>query len=283
MKEIFNSFVTAKTEDAGMGLPPPICPIHRVRLPLSASAMRNMLRSATTISGVKSLILCLLVVGSSLDVCAQSASTGALTGTVTDPSGAVVQKAKITLRNYGTDQTLTATTDQDGLYRLSLLPPGDYELTVDAVGFAPLMVHHVIIQISEVIRIPIKLAVRGVTEAIEVKSPLLQTENATLGRVIDEGTIVTLPLVNRNYTQLLGLTAGTNTDVVDATQLGAGSQEIRANGARSGDNNFMLNGVDANSYGANMTEATPNSGGGLAIPAPDTIQEFKVQNSLYDA
>lgn len=92
-----------------------------------------------------------------------------------------------------------------------------------------------------------------------------------------------LPLVNRNYTQILGLTAGTNTDVVDATQLGAGSQEIRAHGARSGDNNFLLNGVDADSYGANMTEATPNSGGGLAMPAPDTIEEFKVQNSLYDA
>ena len=92
-----------------------------------------------------------------------------------------------------------------------------------------------------------------------------------------------LPLVNRNFTQILGLTAGTNTDVVDATLLGAGSQEIRANGARSGDNNFMLNGVDANSYGGNMTEATNNSGGGLAIPAPDTIEEFKVQNSLYDA
>jgi len=206
-----------------------------------------------------------------------------LTGTVTDPSGAVLQNAKITFRNYGTDKTLTAVTDQDGSYRFSLLPAGDYELTVEAVGFAPLVVHEVMIQISEVRRIPIKLAVRGITEAIEVKSPLLQTENATFGRVIDRGTIVTLPLVNRNYTQILGLTAGTNTDVVDATQLGAGSQEIRANGARSGDNNFMLNGVDANSYGANMTEATPNSGGGLAIPAPDTIQEFKVQNSLYDA
>jgi hypothetical protein len=78
------------------------------------------------------------------------------------------------------------------------------------------------------------------------------------------------------------LTAGTNTNVVDATQLGAGSQEIRANGARSGDNNFMLNGVDSNSDGANMTEATPNSGGGLPIPARDTIQEFKVQTSLYN-
>jgi len=89
--------------------------------------------------------------------------------------------------------------------------------------------------------------------------------------------------VNRNYTQILGLTSGTDTDVVDATQLGAGSQEIHVNGARSGDNNFTLNGVHANSYGANMTEATCPSGGGLAIPAPETIQEFKVQTSLYDA
>jgi hypothetical protein len=96
-------------------------------------------------------------------------------------------------------------------------------------------------------------------------------------------TIVDLPLVNRNYTEILGLTAGINTDIVDATQLGAGSQEIRANGARSGDNNFMMNGVDANSYGSNITEITPFGGAGIAIPAPDTIQDFKVQTSLYDA
>ena len=92
-----------------------------------------------------------------------------------------------------------------------------------------------------------------------------------------------MPLVDRNYTEILGLTAGINTDVVDATQLGAGSQEIRANGARSGDNNFMFNGVDGNSYGSNITEVTPFGGAGIAIPAPDTIQEFKVQNALYDA
>jgi len=92
-----------------------------------------------------------------------------------------------------------------------------------------------------------------------------------------------LPLVNRNFTEILGLTAGTNTDIVDATQLGAGSQEIRANGARSGDNNFMLNGVDANSYSSNLTEGHSFGGAGIAIPAPDTIQEFKVQTSLYDA
>ena len=234
-------------------------------------------------SGIQSLVLCLLVLMSALDVCAQTASTGALTGTVTDPSGAVVQNAKIALRNYGTKETLTAITNQDGSYRFSLLPPGEFELTVEAVDFSPVVVREVTIQITEVRSIATQLPLKGAKEEVVVKDPFLQTDDAALGRVIDRGAIVTLPLVNRNYTQILGLTAGTNTDVVDATQLGAGSQEIRANGARSGDNNFMLNGVDANSYGANMTEATPNSGGGLAIPAPDTIQEFKVQNSLYDA
>src|SRR5215813_9948688 len=203
--------------------------------------MSKRLPSAATITFVRTLVIWFLFVLSSFEVPAQSASTGALIGTVTDPSGAVIQNAKITLRNYGTNETLTAISDQDGLYRFALLPPGGYELTVEATGFS------------------------------------------ALEKGIDRGTIVTLPLVNRNYTQILGLAAGTNTDVVDATQLGAGSQEIRANGARSGDNNFMLNGVDANSYSANMTEATTNSGGGLAIPAPDTIREFKVQNSLYDA
>jgi hypothetical protein len=229
------------------------------------------------------LVVCLLLVVSTLDVFAQSASTGALTGTVTDVTGAVLQNAKITVRNKGTGEKRTAVTDRDGLYRFSLLPPGDYELTAEAVGFGPFVMPEVLVQIAEERSIAIRLAVEGIKEDIVVEAPLLQTNNVALGSVIGRDKIETLPLVNRNYTQILGLTGGTNTDVVDATLLGAGSQEIRANGARSSDNNFMLNGVDANSYGGNMTEATNNSGGGLAIPAPDSIEEFKVQNSLYDA
>jgi hypothetical protein len=238
---------------------------------------------ATVWLAVLALAFCLLVVVSAVNVCAQSASTGALAGTVTDTTGAVLQNATITLRNTGTNETRTATTDQGGSYRFSLLPPGNYELTVEAVGFATVVVRDLTVQITEVRNFATQLAVEGVREDVKVQAPLLQTDNAALGRVIARETIETLPLVNRNYTQILGLTGGTNTDVVDATLLGAGSQEIRANGARSSDNNFMLNGVDANSFGGNMTEATNNSGGGLAIPAPDTIQEFKVQNSLYDA
>ena len=101
--------------------------------------------------------------------------------------------ATITLRNNGTGQLLTAVTDLEGLYRFSLLPPGQYELRVEMAGFAPHVLREVMIQISEVRRIPVKLAVKGGREEVEVESTLLQTEGAALGRVIDESTIVDLP------------------------------------------------------------------------------------------
>ena len=119
-------------------------------------------RSDVTVLGVQILVICLLVVVSSLDVCAQSPSTGALTGTVTDPTSGVLQNAQIALRNTGTDETRTAITDQGGSYRFSLLPPGEYELTVKAVGFAPLVVREVLIRITEVRSLATQLAVEGV-------------------------------------------------------------------------------------------------------------------------
>src|ERR1041385_216490 len=137
----------------------------------------------TTISAVQSLVLYFLIFGSLLDVCAQSASTGALTGSVTDPTGAILQNAKITLRNYGTSETRTAVTNPNGLYRFSLLQPGEYELTVEAVGFAPFLVRQVMIQITEVRSITTQLTVKGVKEEVVVKAPLLQTENVALGSV----------------------------------------------------------------------------------------------------
>src|SRR6267154_1437894 len=215
----------------------------------------------------------------------QTANTGAIAGTVSDTSGALVPRAAVVINSQGTGERRDLATDAEGNFLVQFLTPGNYDLTVRAAGFDPFILNGVQVQITEVSRLKIQLGLSGAKEqiAVSAKPSLLQTENATLGRVIDRNTIEELPLVNRNFTEILGLTAGINTDIVDATQLGAGSQEIRANGARSGDNNFMMNGVDANSYGANMTEATPPSGGGLAIPAPDSIQEFKVQNSLYDA
>jgi hypothetical protein len=215
----------------------------------------------------------------------QTANTGAVAGTVIDPSGALVPRAAVVVNSQATGEKRDVTADADGNFSVPFLTPGDYDLTVRAPGFEPLVLKGVGVRITEVSRLKIQLTIGGAKEQITVSAvpPLLQTENATFGRVIDRNTVEELPLVNRNFTEILGLTAGINTDIVDATQLGAGSQEIRANGARSGDNNFMLNGVDANSYSSNVTEVTPFGAAGIPIPAPDTIQEFKVQNSLYDA
>jgi hypothetical protein len=239
---------------------------------ISARARRNLLV-------ISAFALC------SLPMYGQTANTGAIAGSVSDPSGAPVAGAALVINSEATREERDLTTDAEGNFSVPFLTPGNYDLTVRAPGFEPLVLKSVQVQITEVSRLKIQLTIRGAKEqiAVSAKPPLLQTENATLGRVIDRETVEELPLVNRNFTEILGLTAGTNTDIVDATQLGAGSQEIRANGARSGDNNFMLNGVDANSYSSNITEVTAFGGAGIGIPAPDTIQEFKVQTSLYDA
>jgi hypothetical protein len=215
----------------------------------------------------------------------QTANTGAVAGSVSDSSGALVATAALVIKSQATQEERNLTTDAEGNFSVPFLTPGIYALTVRAPGFQPLVLNGVQVRITEVNRLKLHLTITGVKEQIAVSAvtPLLQTENAALGRVIDRETVVGLPLVDRNFTEILGLTAGTNTNVVDATQLGAGSQEIRGNGARSSDNDFMLNGVDANSYSSNITEVTPFGGAGIAIPAPDTIEEFKVQNSLYDA
>jgi Carboxypeptidase regulatory-like domain len=203
---------------------------------------------------------------------------------VRDPSGAVVAGAAVVVNSQSTREKRNLATDADGSFWVQFLAPGIYDVAVDASGFESLVWKDVQARITEVTRLEIQLKISAAREqiAVSAKPTLLQTESATLGRVIEREAIDELPLVNRNFTEILGLTAGTNTDIVDATQLGAGSQEIRANGARSGDNNFMMNGVDGNSYGSNITETTPFGGAGIAIPAPDSIQEFKVQNSLYD-
>jgi len=241
--------------------------------------MWNISMHASRLLRTSVLALC------SLPMYGQTADTGAITGSVSDPSGALVPRAAVVVSSQATGEERDLTTDADGNFSVPFLTPGNYYLTVRVPGFQPLILKGVQVRITEVSRLKLQLTITGVKEqtTVSARPPLVQTENATLGRVIDQETVVDLPLVDRNYTEILGLTAGINTDVVDATQLGAGSQEIRANGARSGDNNFMLNGVDANSYASNTTEVTPFGGAGIAIPAPDTIQEFKVQNSLYDA
>jgi hypothetical protein len=161
---------------------------------------------ARTLLQISLLVLCFLPMRG------QTANTGAIAGSVHDPSGALVAGAAVVINRTATREERNVTTDSEGNFSVPFLAPGNYSLTVGTPGFEPLVLNDVQVQITEVRRLKIQLAISGAKEQIMVsaKPPLLQTENATLGRVIDQKPIVDLPLVDRNYTEILGLTAGTN-------------------------------------------------------------------------
>src|ERR1700739_3812317 len=165
---------------------------------ISMHASRTLLRTSV-------LALC------SLPIYSQTANTGAIAGTVSDPSGALVATAALVVKSQATQEERDLTTDAEGNFSVPFLTPGKYDLTVRAPGFETLVLKSVEVQINRVRRLKIQLTISGEKEQITVSAdpPLLQTENATLGRVIDRNTVEELPLVTRNFTALLGLTPGT--------------------------------------------------------------------------
>lgn len=223
-----------------------------------------------------------LLIGLLLALCAgllaQTATTGSISGTVTDPTGAVVGNARITLTNDAGIQRET-TTSGVGRYVFTLLPPGSYRLEVNGAGFATANAEGVVVRITENTALDIKMAVAArqkETVTVSEQGSQVQNETSSKGEVIDQNQIRQLPLPTRNFTQLLTLTTGTSGALENSSDLGRGDQVFYVNGQRSLSNNIQINGVDANSVG---TGSTPN----LSVPAIDSLQEFIVQTSLYDA
>lgn len=216
---------------------------------------------------------------------AQSAGTGAIAGTVTDPSGAAVAGAKVTLTSLATGQTRTATTGQGGDYRFSLLPPGNYKMVISASGFKTATVSSVTVSVTETATVNQALEVGEVTQTVTVESnaQVLQTESATLGGTVSGNQINALPMANGNYTEILSLAPGTSASVDNATQIGKGTQDISANGVDPGSNNFQMDGVAVNNIANSGSANDGTIYTGIPIPSTDAIQEFKVQTSTYDA
>jgi hypothetical protein len=218
------------------------------------------------------------------DLGAQTSSTGALTGTVTDPSGGVVVGATVTAANTATGQPRTVTTDSSGTYTIGLLSPGNYKVTFSAAGFKSAEVPSVTVNVTETPVLNEKLEVGGQATQVTVESTAetVQTTNATVGAVVGAQEVVDLPLVSRNYTQIADLSPGVVTNVSNAAAVGNGTQDINVNGSRSNQNNYTMDGASITDY-VSGTAAQTGSFPGIAIPNPDTIQEFKVQTSQYDA
>jgi hypothetical protein len=223
------------------------------------------------------LIVCLLTLSDTLGR-AQGPTTGRIEGTITDQNGAVIPEAEVKVINKATGDERTVTTDAEGHYGLPLLRPGTYQVKITASGFNVATIEEVRVVITESTLVNANLAVRGViAEPVSVRiTPLIQTDGPQLGRVVDSRMVSELPLASRNFTQILSLSPGVATYLPDSTGVGRNTQTISVNGARMTQNNVQINGIDANTMGT-------SSAANLAIPAPETIQEFKVQTSLYDA
>src|ERR1041384_1259272 len=204
--------------------------------------------------------------------------TGQLSGNVVDANGAVVSGASVKLTSLVTAQERDANTNESGDFAFTLLPAGSYKLEITATGFRTVVVDEVKINVTQTTTLPVRLdpaTVSGIV-TIQAETPLVQQETSQVGRTIEEQTIRQLPLPTRNFQQLLTLSPGTISSVANNTELGRGDAIISVNGQRTTSNNVRINGIDANSIGTN---STPN----IAVPATDSLQEFIVQTSLYDA
>jgi len=234
---------------------------------------------------VFSLVFCLGVLfACTTPVWAQSATTGALTGTITDPSGGVISGATVTATNTATGQARTAMTDASGVYKFSLLPVGSYSVKFSASGFKTSEIPSVTINIAEtaVVNQKLELGAQATEVTVQGTVETVQTQNATVGTLVGSDTVTSLPLNSRNYTQIIDLSPGVVVNVASAAAVGNGTQDINVNGMGSDQNNYMMDGATLTNYGSGGGAQSGNFPG-IGIPNPDSIQEFKIQTSQYDA
>jgi hypothetical protein len=236
---------------------------------------------------LRRLIICLLLgtISFAAALLAQTAGTGAIAGSITDPSGASISEAQVKAINEATGEVRTAVSTASGNYTVALLLPGLYTLEISKTGFKLAQASHVSVVVTETTTFNVRMELGQIADKIivEAQAEQLQTQSSALGEVTSGEQVRTLPLVTRNYTQIISLNPGVAADVTDAGAIGRGNvglggAPIVSNGGWQADNNVQMNGV-----GINDLQSSGYFSGGVAIPNPDTIQEFKVQTGQYDA
>ncbi len=208
--------------------------------------------------------------------------TAEITGTVADSSGAAMSGAKVTVTNTATSAKRSATTNESGIYDLPALAPGNYDMTVESAGFRSSERKGMELQVAQVARLDFTMQVGNVSDTIEVSggAPILESENATLGTVIENKRIIDLPLNGRNPLQLVSLTPGATTNGPASSQgqqrMGGARNGFSLNvaGQRTSNNHYQLDGVE---------NTDPNFNTYLFLPSVDALQEFKVETGTYGA
>jgi hypothetical protein len=205
---------------------------------------------------------------------------GSINGTVKDTSGGSIAGASVTLTNEDTGVTQTMTTNGSGEYIFSPIKIGRYSITAEFQGFQKVQQKNVTVDVQQKVLADITLPAGASAETVIVNEapPALQTQDASVGQVIQEREVKSLPLNGRNFTFLAQLSAGVTQDQADTRGLGQ-SGSFAANGLRPAQNNYLLDGLDNN---ANLVDFL--NGTAYAVRPPvDAIQEFKVETNDYSA
>ena len=225
-------------------------------------------------------VLAVLVVATALTpIAVGQKDSGGVAGVVRDSSGAVVSGAKVSVKDVDRGTEVVVTTGLQGDYAASPLKIGSYSVSAEKTGFKKTVVGPIVVNIQEHPEVDITLQVGNIHEVMTITSeaPQLQTETSELGQVVNGAQATTLPLNGRNFAQLAQLSAGV-APAEPGSRINA-SYGFSAGGARSTQNNFLLDGVDNNSNLADLLNETAF----VIQPSVDAIQEFKVQTSAYSA
>ena len=207
-------------------------------------------------------------------------STATLSGSVTDPSGAVVPRAQVTVRDLTTGVDRVATSDSEGNYTIPSLQPGDYSVSVQATGFATYKLASITLQVDQSVTADVKLGLASTGEIVQVEgaAPIIDAKTMTVGQVIDQRTVQQIPLNGRHFLDLTNLTPGTVVPPVvgnlTSASRGLGANSFDTAGQREDSVNFMINGINLNDASQNQITFQPSI---------NTTAEIKISNSTYSA
>jgi hypothetical protein len=209
---------------------------------------------------------------------AASAQTASITGRITDPGGANVPDAEVTAKSVESGITTNTRSNDAGYYTISALPPGKYEMTIAKPGFATVTQTGLELQVQQMARLDVALQLGTVSQRMEVSASavLLDSENATLGQVVESRQITELPLLGRNPYALAMLVPGVRPSIgvnnVPVDQISTVSFAL--NGQRAANNEFLLDGAPNSAPAQNQP---------VINATPDLVQEFKVETNNFSA